>query len=98
MKIALFLAAALLLSHQAAFAGGQQDKMKDCNAAAKGKNGDERKSFMKSCLSSKGVDAAAQIPAVKSSDPKQRMKDCNAQAKGKKGDERKSFMSSCLKN
>jgi len=29
----------------------QQDKMKKCNADATGKKGDERKAFMKSCLS-----------------------------------------------
>ena len=111
---ALLILAALFVS-QAAFAGAQQDKMKACNVHAKGKKGDERKAFMKDCLSSKpaSADAAAagantaasttseadaQIPAVKSADPKQRMKDCNVQSKGKKGDERKAFMSSCLKN
>ncbi|MBW8894418.1 MAG: phosphate starvation-inducible protein PsiF, partial [Burkholderiales bacterium] len=31
----------------------QQDKMKSCNVDAKGKKGDERKAFMKECLSSK---------------------------------------------
>ncbi len=30
----------------------QQQKMKDCNVQAKGKKGQERKDFMKSCLSS----------------------------------------------
>ncbi len=29
----------------------QQQKMKDCNAEAKGKKGQERKDFMKACLS-----------------------------------------------
>ena len=29
----------------------QQEKMKQCNADAKGKAGDERKAFMKDCLS-----------------------------------------------
>jgi len=33
---------------------GQQSKMKTCNADAKDKKGDERKAFMKECLSSKG--------------------------------------------
>ena len=28
----------------------QQDKMKQCNADAAGKKGDERKAFMSSCL------------------------------------------------
>ena len=32
-------------------ASAQQGKMKQCNADAKGKTGDERKAFMKSCLS-----------------------------------------------
>jgi hypothetical protein len=31
----------------------QQNKMKTCNAEATGKKGDERKAFMKACLSSK---------------------------------------------
>lgn len=31
----------------------QQQKMKDCNANAKGMKGDERKKFMKECLSKK---------------------------------------------
>ncbi|KAF1029848.1 MAG: hypothetical protein GAK40_00318 [Burkholderia plantarii] len=29
----------------------QQDKMKACNAQAAGKKGDDRKAFMKGCLS-----------------------------------------------
>ena len=41
----------------------QQDKMKACNAEAKtnGKKGDERKAFMKECLS---AGAAASAPAA----------------------------------
>jgi psiF repeat-containing protein len=35
----------------------QQQKMKQCNADAKGKKGDERKAFMKECLSAKPADA-----------------------------------------
>jgi hypothetical protein len=31
----------------------QQQKMKACNTDATGKKGDERKAFMKTCLSSK---------------------------------------------
>ena len=31
----------------------QQDKMKTCNASAKDKKGDDRKAFMKECLSAK---------------------------------------------
>jgi hypothetical protein len=43
----------------------QQDKMKACNAEAKtnGKKGDERKAFMKECLSG-GAAAPAAAPAA----------------------------------
>lgn len=77
-----------------AFAGAQQDKMKACNADAKGKKGDERKAFMKACLSKEG---AAPVAAGKKTTQQDKMKACNAEAKGKTGDERKAFMSSCLK-
>jgi hypothetical protein len=71
----------------------QQTRMKTCNVDAKAKalKGDERKAFMKSCLS---ADAAA------GATPQQtKMKTCNADAGSKalKGDERKKFMSDCLK-
>ncbi len=69
----------------------QQQRMKDCNARAEGKKGDERKAFMSACLSGKDPEGAK-------SSPQQRMKDCNAKAEGKKGDERKAFMSTCLKS
>lgn len=75
-------------------AGEQQNKMKTCNAEAKGKKGDERKAFMKSCLSKGGAAPAA---AEKKTTQQEKMKACNAEAKGKKGDDRKVFMSSCLK-
>ena len=69
----------------------QQQKMKTCNADATGKTGDERKAFMKECLSAKPAAAAA------SGTPQQeKMKTCNADAKGKTGDERKAFMKECL--
>lgn len=74
-------------------AGEQQNKMKTCNAEAKGKTGDERKAFMKACLSKKGAPAAAENKPTQQN----KMKICNEEAKGKKGDERKAFMSSCLK-
>ncbi len=72
----------------------QQDKMASCNKDAGDKKGDERKAFMKECLSAKPMAAAASGPALKPQ--QQRMKDCNAQATGKKGDERKAFMKECL--
>ena len=75
-----------------AYAESQQDKMKTCNADAGKKQlkGDERKAFMKNCLSAK-----QEQPAVSQQD---KMKACNADPKAKtlKGDERKAFMKSCL--
>ena len=63
----------------------QQKLMGTCNTEAAGKKGDERKEFMKSCLS----DGKKR--------QQERMKTCNADATGKKGDERKAFMKDCLK-
>jgi len=68
----------------------QQERMKDCNAKADGKKGDDRKKFMSECLKDPGPSAAQK----KQQD---RMKECNAKAEGKKGDDRKKFMSGCLK-
>ncbi|MGA2780579.1 MAG: PsiF family protein [Smithella sp.] len=81
----------------------QQDKMKACNkdATAKALKGDERKAFMKSCLSGKTVSApvAATVTATKPVTQQDKMKACSKDAKEKalKGDERKKFMSDCLK-
>ncbi|TFW24350.1 PsiF family protein [Duganella callida] len=74
----------------------QQNKMKTCNADAGDKKGDERKAFMKQCLSAKPAEAA---PAPKLTQ-QEKMKKCNADASagGKKGDERKAFMKECLSN
>jgi len=77
-------------------ASPQQNKMKTCNAQANEKGlgegkGDERKAFMKECLSSK--------PATGGKTTQQnKMKTCNKEAGDKKlaGDERKTFMSTCL--
>lgn len=94
-----------------AFAGAQQEKMKGCNAEAKGMKGDERKAFMSKCLKKDYVlksaapakaeakpAASAAAPTAKAKQ-QDKMKSCNADAKAKalKGDERKKFMSSCLK-
>jgi hypothetical protein len=67
----------------------QQSKMTTCNKEAGDKKGDERKAFMKECLSAK--------KETKETPQQAKMTDCNAQAKGMKGDERKKFMSQCLK-
>jgi hypothetical protein len=98
-KILSLLAFGLALSFGAAHAADgdgktkQQGKMASCNADEKAKTlkGDERKAFMKSCLSAK-PEAAAK--------PANRMAACNADPKAKatKGDERKAFMKECLSN
>ena len=92
----------------------QQEKMKTCNKEAKDKalKGDERKAFMKKCLSGKtsGAPATTTVapattPAAPATAPatpqtqQDKMKSCNKDAKDKalKGDERKKFMSDCLK-
>jgi psiF repeat len=62
----------------------QQGKMAMCNKEAGEKKGDERKAFMKTCLS------------AKKETQQDKMKSCNASAKGKAGDERKAFMKECL--
>jgi hypothetical protein len=70
----------------------QQERMKDCNAKAGERKGDERKKFMSACL--KG-----DAPSAAQAKQQERMKECNKQAGDKKlkGDERKTFMSACLK-
>jgi hypothetical protein len=49
----------------------QREKMKACNAEAKAaaKKGDERKAFMKTCLSAKKGDAAAPAKAAAPTKP-----------------------------
>ncbi|WP_414040604.1 PsiF family protein [Acidithiobacillus sp. M4-SHS-6] len=91
----------------------QQERMKTCNADAKGKKGEEHKVFMKSCLKGETAVPAAKAPETKMKTAEEekakapekklnsqqmRMKTCNVEAKGKKGTERKSFMKSCLSN
>ncbi|WP_088285813.1 PsiF family protein [Ideonella sp. A 288] len=65
----------------------QQNKMGECNKEAADKKGDERKAFMKTCLS------------AKKTTQQDKMKTCNKDAGDKKlkGDDRKKFMSDCLK-
>jgi hypothetical protein len=48
----------------------QQSKMADCNKEAGDKKGDERKAFMKSCLSGKPAATAASPACEKSADEK----------------------------
>jgi uncharacterized protein HemX len=86
MIVMLALAIALGAGSSYAADNKQQSKMTECNAQATGKKGDERKAFMKECLSAK-----------KETPQQAKMKSCNTDAKGMKGDERKKFMSECLK-
>ena len=105
-KISIMLALAMLAAialpamaqdtkQPSAAQAAQQQKMKDCNAQATTKNlkGDERKTFMSSCLS---ASAPAATPAKMTQQEK--MTACNKTAteKGLKGDDRKTFMSTCL--
>lgn len=69
----------------------QQSKMGTCNKEAGDKKGDERKAFMKECLSAKPAATAAS-----GTPQQQKMKACSAEAKGKTGDARKAFMKECL--
>ena len=87
--LALGLAMSVGVAHAAT---EQQNKMKTCNAEAKDKKGDERKAFMKECLSAKPAAAA------EGSTQQNKMKMCNESAKDMKGDARKKHMSECLKN
>jgi hypothetical protein len=76
----------------------QQQKMKDCNAQAADKKGDERKAFMSQCLKG-GAPAATPAEPAKPITQQQKMKNCNINASGRKleGDARKTYMSTCLK-
>ncbi len=118
-KLFTLLALGLSLSLSAAYAAdapaapaapavktAQQSKMVTCNKDATGKKGDERKAFMKECLSAKPAAAASaattkEVPGAAKeatgTTQQSKMKTCNADAKGKKGSERKAFMSECLK-
>jgi hypothetical protein len=72
----------------------QQEKMTTCNADATAKHlsGDDRKAYMKTCLS------AAPASTTKTNSQQEKMKSCNADAttKGLNGDARKTYMQTCL--
>ncbi|WP_114973630.1 PsiF family protein [Rhodoferax ferrireducens] len=72
----------------------QQSKMAMCNKEATDKKGDERKAFMKECLSAKPVAATSDKKMAQ----QEKMKTCNKDAGEKKlkGAERKTFMKDCL--
>ena len=90
--------AAVLITPSLSYAGAQQNKMKTCNAEADAKGlsgegkGDERKAFMKTCLSAKTATREG------AGSQQNKMKACNVEATAKSlaGDERKAFMKTCL--
>jgi hypothetical protein len=63
----------------------QQEKMKACNEQASDKKGDDRKAFMKSCLSAKPEKA------------KSKMAMCNEKTKGMSKEEANKMRSECMK-
>lgn len=85
MKIAALALLAAFLIPAAYAQSAQQSLMGTCNKEAGDKKGQERKDFMKSCLS----DGKKR--------QQEKMKTCNAEVKGMKGDERKKMLSECLK-
>ena len=95
--VSLFVSG-LCIAPFAMAAPAQQSTMKTCNAEATAKGlgegkGDERKAFMKECLSAKPAKAEKA-----GGTPQSKMKSCNKEAGTKKlkSDERKTFMSTCL--
>lgn len=109
-QFSLALAFALALGCGAAFAQDtskpakpltpQQQRMVDCNKQATGKTGDERKTFMSTCLKGETAAPAAAAPAATAKQTQQqKMTSCNAEASKEKltGDARKTYMSTCLK-
>jgi hypothetical protein len=66
----------------------QQTKMKTCNDKATDMKGDDRKAFMKTCLSAKAE------PPPK---PESKMAMCNKKTAGMKADERAKAQSECMK-
>ena len=90
-KLLTVMAAAALLCAAPAFAADtkaanpQQEKMKACNEQAGDKKGDERKAFMKTCLSNK--------PMTQS----EKMSMCNKKTAGLAKEERAKAQSECMK-
>ncbi len=67
-KLIALICLAFAFSTQA-FAGAQQEKMKGCNAEAKGMKGDERKAFMSKCLKKDYVLKSDAAPAKAEAKP-----------------------------
>ena len=64
----------------------QQEKMKACNEQAGDKKGDERKAFMKTCLSAKPAKAESKMAM------------CNKKTAGLAKEERAKAQSECMKS
>ena len=75
------------MAHANAGPNPQQAKMAVCNKDAGDRKGEDRKVFMKECLSAHHKTLTPQ---------QERMRACNADAGGRKGPERKAFMKECL--
>ncbi len=98
VAVSLFVSG-LCIAPFAIAAPAKQSKKAACNAQANDQGlgegkGDERKAFMKECLSAKSAKAGG----TQQSNQQSKMKLCNTEAGAKKlkGDERKAFMSTCL--
>ena len=78
-------------------ATAQQEKMKTCNAKAKGLKGDEFKKVRDECLKAQPAAAAAGAENKQLTPQQEKMKTCNAKAKGLKGAEFKKVRDECLK-
>ena len=93
-KFLTICAAAALMCAAPAFAADtkaanpQQEKMKACNDQAGDKKGDERKAFMKTCLSNQPAAAAK---------PESKMAMCNKKTAGLAKEERAKAQSECMK-
>jgi DNA-binding transcriptional regulator YiaG len=100
MKKIIVLLSLSLLAMPTLAATAQQEKMKTCNAKAKGLKGDEFKKVRDECLKAQPAAAAAAAAGTETkqlSPQQEKMKTCNAKAKGLKGDEFKKVRDECLK-
>jgi hypothetical protein len=94
MKLIVTAVALCLAVSAPAFAQTQQEKMKACNAEAKGKSfskADERRAFMSQCLTLTAAEKKERQAQL------ERSRACVAEAKDKalKGDAKKKFLSGC---
>lgn len=95
LMLTLPLVAAPAYAQDAKPKTAQQSKMASCNKDAADKKGDERKAFMKTCLSKDGAPAAT--ADAKSANQK-KFGDCSSSLKGQKlsKDERSAKMKECM--